>query len=182
MSSNARVYRSPMVFPLMLAGIIGLTVVSTCCAREVRGGARTSVNAGGNRNIGEGANRNVNAGGNRNINANANANANVNRNANVNVNRNANVNVNRNIDVNADNNWDRGMGGCCYHPVATAAAVTATAVVTAAVVGSIVNSVPSTGCQSVVVNGNGYTQCGSTWYQPQYAGTQVTYVVVNPPG
>ena len=24
-------------------------------------------------------------------------------------------------------------------------------------------------------------QCGSTWYQPQYAGTTVQYVVVNPP-
>ena len=26
-----------------------------------------------------------------------------------------------------------------------------------------------------------YQQCGDTWYQPQYAGTQLTYVVVNPP-
>jgi len=33
----------------------------------------------------------------------------------------------------------------------------------------------------VVVNGMSYYQCGSTWYQPRYAGSQVTYVVVNPP-
>jgi hypothetical protein len=81
------------------------------------------------------------------------AQTNVNRN--LNVNRNANVNVNRNVSVNANNNYYRGSyygGGCCYHPVATAAAVTATAVVTAAVVGSIVNSVPPS-CTSVIVNG-----------------------------
>ena len=31
--------------------------------------------------------------------------------------------------------------------------------------------------------GGGYTyyQCGSTWYQPVHQGSQVTYVVVNPP-
>ena len=169
MSSNARVYRSPRVVLLLLMGIFGLAAMAaTCNAREVRGGARTSVNAGGNRNVSAGGNRN--------------ANVDRNYNSNSNVNRNTNVNVNRNIDVNTDNNWNHGMGGCCYHPVATAAAVTTAAVVTAAVVGSVVNSVPSSGCQSVVVNGMGYTQCGATWYQPQYAGTQVTYVVVNQPG
>jgi hypothetical protein len=26
-----------------------------------------------------------------------------------------------------------------------------------------------------------YQHCGNAWYQPQYAGSQVTYVVVNPP-
>lgn len=26
-----------------------------------------------------------------------------------------------------------------------------------------------------------HQQCGSTWYQPRYAGSSVTYVVVNPP-
>ena len=26
-----------------------------------------------------------------------------------------------------------------------------------------------------------YMQCGSTWYQPQYQGSNVTYVVVNQP-
>jgi len=33
----------------------------------------------------------------------------------------------------------------------------------------------------VVVNGYTYYQCGSTWYQPAYQGSSVTYVVVNPP-
>lgn len=89
-----------------------------------------------------------------------------------------NVNVNKNVNVNVDNNR-----GCCnngwdndYHPVATAAAVTATVAVTSAIVGSIVNA-PPPGCVPVNYGGYVYQQCGSTWYQPQ--GTQ--YVVIAPP-
>ena len=88
-----------------------------------------------------------------------------------------NVNVNRNVNVNAN------RGGCCnggwdndYHPVATAAAVTATVAVTAAVVGSMVRTVPAN-CVPVNYGGIVYQQCGSTWYQPQ--GGQ--YIVINPP-
>ncbi|HET6900279.1 MAG TPA: hypothetical protein VFK70_18140 [Vicinamibacteria bacterium] len=104
-------------------------------------------------------------------------------NRNVNVNR--NVYVNRGVSVHGGyyggyRGGYYGGYGCCYHPVATAAAVTAAAVVTAAVVGSIVYSIPPS-CTSVVVNGFAYQQCGSTWYQPQFAGTTTTYVVVNPP-
>ena len=89
-----------------------------------------------------------------------------------------NVNVNKNVNVNVDNH-----GGCChngwdndYHPIATAAAVTATVAVTSAIVGSIVNA-PPPGCVPVNYGGYIYQQCGSTWYQPQ--GTQ--YVVIAPP-
>lgn len=94
----------------------------------------------------------------------------------VNANRNVNINSNRNVNVNVDNH-----GGCCgwdndYHPVATAAAVTATVAVTSAVVGSMVRSVPPN-CAPVNYGGMVYQQCGGTWYQPQ--GSQ--YVVVNPP-
>jgi hypothetical protein len=85
-----------------------------------------------------------------------------------------NVNVNRNVNV------DRHGWGCCYHPVATGVAVGATAAVTAAVIGSVVYRLPPS-CTSAIVNGVTYQQCGSTWYQPQYAGSNVTYVVVNPP-
>ena len=94
-----------------------------------------------------------------------------------------NINVNRNVNVNVDNH------GCCDHynnnwyydhPVATAAAVTTTVAVTAAAIGSIVRSVPPS-CASVVVNGIAYQQCGSTWYQPQYVGSSVQYVVVVAP-
>jgi hypothetical protein len=110
--------------------------------------------------------------------------ANVNRgsvNRTTNINRNVNVNVDR--DVHVHGGYYGGYGGCCYHdyhPVATAAAVTATAMVTAAVIGSITHTLPS-GCSSVMVNGFAYQQCGSTWYQPQLSGGSTTYVVVNPP-
>jgi hypothetical protein len=67
-----------------------------------------------------------------------------------------------------------------YHPVARTAAVVGTAAVTAAVVGSVVHSLPPS-CSQVVVGNVAYQQCGNSWYRPQYAGSQVTYVVVNPP-
>lgn len=96
----------------------------------------------------------------------------------------ANVNVNRDVNVNVHNDYHGGYGygygGCCYHPVATAAAVTATAVVTSAVIGSIVYSLPPS-CSAVYVNGITYQQCGSAWYQPQFSGGSTTYVVVNAP-
>ena len=99
------------------------------------------------------------------------------------VNRNVNVNRNVHRDRNVDVHVHGGYRGCCYHSVgtavATAAAVTATAVVTAAVVGSIVHTLPPS-CTVVAVNGIAYQQCGTTWYQPQYAGTTVQYIVVNP--
>jgi len=93
---------------------------------------------------------------------------------NVNANRNVNANVNRNVNVNVNNRggWDNDY----YHPVATAAAVTAGVAVTAAVVGSVVNAVPA-GCVPVNYGGLIYQQCGSTWYQPQGSG----YVVINQP-
>ena len=50
----------------------------------------------------------------------------------------------------------------------------------AVAVGSIVRSLPPS-CSAMVVNGITYQQCGGTWYQPQYMGTQVSYVVVNAP-
>ena len=67
-----------------------------------------------------------------------------------------------------------------YRPIARTAAVVGTAAVTAAVVGSVVSTLPPA-CSSVVVGNVAYQQCGSAWYRPQYAGTTVNYVVVNPP-
>jgi|RhiMethySRZTD1v2_1073278.scaffolds.fasta_scaffold12284_11 hypothetical protein len=99
-----------------------------------------------------------------------NVNANVNRNRNVNVNR--NYNVHRDVDVDVDHGH--------YHPVARGVAFGAAATLTAAAVGSVVNSLPPS-CSTTMVNGLTYQNCGGTWYQPRYAGTQVNYVVVNPP-
>jgi hypothetical protein len=87
--------------------------------------------------------------------------------------------VDRDFDVgddwwDYDDRWD----GCCYYPVARAAAWGAAA--TAATYGSSAYALPSD-CVSTVVNGITYYQCGSAWYQPQFQGTTVTYVAVSPP-
>jgi hypothetical protein len=145
-----------------------LTVLVLACfamapVAEARGGG--GVGGGGGR-AGAGA-------GDRQIN-NSRADVRTNNVRNTSVN---NVNVNRNVNVNAN------RGGCCnngwdndYHPVATAAAVTATVAVTSAVIGSMVRTVPAN-CVPVNYGGIVYQQCGSTWYQPQ--GGQ--YIVINPP-
>jgi hypothetical protein len=149
---------------------LGITVWAQ---RGSRGAARSSVSRSSSASV----NRNVDV--NRNVNANRNVDVNRNVNANRNVDVNRNVGVNRNIDVDRDIDVDHRYGGgygCCYHPVAR----TAAAVTTAAVIGSMVYSLPSS-CQEINVNGLTYQQCGSTWYQPQFSGSSVTYIVVNPP-
>ena len=143
--------------------VIGAMVLNTGVSAQTRGGRG---NYSGN----------VRSSANSSVNRNYNQNTNVNRNVNVNQ----NVNVNRNVNVNDSYHGGYYGGGCCYHPVATAAAVTATAVATSAVVGSIVDRPPA-GCVTTVVNGLAYQQCGNTWYQPRMSGTTTTYVVVNAP-
>ena len=136
------------------------------------GGARAGGGGGG------GGARNVQA---SNINADVRTNnvrsTSVN-NVNVNnVNRNVNnVNVDRNVNVNVNNGCCNGGWDNNYHPVATAAAVTAAVGVTSAIVGSMVRTVP-VGCVPVNYGGMIYQQCGGTWYQPQ--GSQ--FVVISPP-
>ena len=108
------------------------------------------------------------------------------------VNRNVNRNVNRDVDVHGDYGYYRGgryyggyrgYGGYGYGaPVARAAAYGVAAGVTAAAIGSVAYSLPS-GCSSLYYSGLGYYNCGGVYYQPQYSGTNVTYVVVqNPQG
>ena len=105
---------------------------------------------------------------------------NGNRNKNVNRNTNVNRNVNRNTNVNVNVNSGHGRYGRHYHPVGTALAVGAAVAVTSAVIGSIIYSLPS-GCTTIVRGGIAYQQCGSVWYQPQYAGNNVSYMAVNQP-
>jgi hypothetical protein len=93
------------------------------------------------------------------------------------VNPTTNVNpsfsLGRHLDVDAD--VDRN-----YHPWAAAAGVTTAAVAAGAKVGSIVLSIPPS-CQTVVVRGVAYSECGSTWYMPQMQGASIVYVVVARP-
>jgi hypothetical protein len=150
--------------PLAAVAIISLTVPPPAEAAGGKHGGAAGARAGG----GGGAHQRPQVNNSR-----ADVRTNNVRNTSVN-----NVNVNKNVNVNVDN-----RGGCCgrgwdndYHPVATAAAVTATVAVTSAVVGSLVRTVP-TGCVPVNYGGIIYQQCGTVWYQPQ--GTQ--YIVINPP-
>lgn len=129
-------------------------------ARRAHGATRSHVHRGGNKNI----NKNVNRGGNRNANRGGNKNININKNVNVNVN-------NRNNNNYHHHNHHNNVG------VAVAAGIA-----TGIVVGSIVaaSTLPPS-CVTTVINGISYRQCGSSWYQPRYSGTQVNYIVVNPP-
>lgn len=153
---------------LLLAAFVLAPVAE---ARERNGGG----GGGGNRQAAQ--NRGGN-GGDRNVKVN-NSRTDV-RSTNVRNTSVNNVNVNKNVNVNVDNNNRHGGWDNNYHPVATAAAVTAAVVVTSAVVGSMVRTVPSN-CVPVNYGGMVYQQCGSTWYQPQYSGPQVQYIVINPP-
>ena len=103
-------------------------------------------------------------------------NGDFNRNANVgDVNR--NVNVDRDLDVHGNfyGGYDR-----WGHPVAAGVAAGVAGAVTSAALGSTVAVLPPS-CSTVVVDGIGYNQCGSTWYEPYYSGTTVQYMVVSPP-
>ncbi|HEY0334324.1 MAG TPA: DUF6515 family protein [Stenotrophomonas sp.] len=51
---------------------------------------------------------------------------------------------------------------------------------TSAILGSVVYSLPDS-CTVTTIDNVTYQECGDTWYRPQYAGTSVQYIVVNPP-
>jgi hypothetical protein len=105
-----------------------------------------------------------------------------NRNTHVNNSvHNVNIDNHRDVDIDVDGRGRYGYDDH-YHPIATAAAVTATVAVTSAVVGAIFtpSQIPAD-CVQVMRYNTAYMQCGSTWFQPQYQGSNVTYVVVNAP-
>jgi hypothetical protein len=170
-TSISRLLLAPLAV-LVLAGV-ALAPIAEAAPNKGGGGGNARAAGGGGGGGGAKPKAQVN-------NSKADVRTNNVRNTSVNnVNNNVNVSSNKNVNVNVDNN----RGGCCnngwdndYHPIATAAAVTATVAVTAAVVGSIVNA-PPPGCVPVNYGGMIYQQCGTVWYMPQ--GPQ--YVVINPP-
>jgi hypothetical protein len=138
--------------PILAVTLIASALAPVHAQREnVRNTTQTSLNQ----------NRNTN------VKADRNTKVNVRKNTNVNVNRNTNVHVNRNVNVNVNNRY----GYYSHGP--SVAGVVATAIV----VGAIVHSLPPN-CTTLVVNGLAYQNCGGTYYQPQYHGSSVTYVVV----
>jgi hypothetical protein len=90
---------------------------------------------------------------------------------------NGNVHVgnnNVNVNVNGDHGWDWDDH---YHPVAAGVAFGAAAAVTRAAVGSMMYSLPPA-CSPYR---GPYYYCGGVYYEPQYQGDKVVYVVVNQP-
>jgi len=146
---------SRILVPLLAFAVV-LAWSAPSDARGGRGGGAARASASGSVNRG-------------NVNHNANTNRNVDRSTTINSSREVNVNV----DNDRWNDWDD-------HPVAAAAVVTTGVAMTAAAIGSIVYSVPPE-CVNTEVGGTTYLQCGSTWYAPQYSGSNVQYVVVAPP-
>jgi hypothetical protein len=168
-NSISRLLLAPLA--VLVLGSVALAPLAEAAGNKGGGGGGGGARAGGGGGGGGGAKPKAQVN-----NSNKDVRTNNVRNTSVN---NVNVSSNKNVNVNVDNN----RGGCCnngwdndYHPIATAAAVTATVAVTAAIVGSIV-SAPPPGCYPVNYGGIIYQQCGSVWYMPQ--GPQ--YVVVNPP-
>jgi len=160
---------------LFVAPVVALTLASFAMipvAEAARGGGGGAQIRGGGGGGGGARAGNAQAGSRQVDNSRADARTNNVRSTSVNnVSSSRNVNVDRdvNVDVDVDHHggWDND-----YHPVAAAAAVTATAIV----IGSMVRTVPAN-CVPVNYGGVVYQQCGTTWYQPQ--GGQ--YVVINPP-
>ncbi len=177
---------SKKFFTAALAALLAAGVATTAGAFQVRGGAQTSVNNANRESAREAnvatrqSNRTARASDRQNTMQQASSNR-ANAATNISSNRaNAATNISNNRANVANNYNDSHNSWYNDHPVATAAAVTTAVVGTAAVVGSIVHSLPPS-CSAMTINGVTYQQCGSTYYQPQYAGTTVQYVVVNPP-
>lgn len=138
------------------------------------GGAARAGGGAGRANGGVSANRDISS---SSIRSSQDVNRSVTRNGDLN----RNVNVDRDLDVHGNFNGGYDRWG---HPVAAGAAVGVAAgvagAVTSAAIGSQVAVLPPS-CSTVVVNEIGYSQCGSTWYEPYYSGTTVQYMVVEPP-
>jgi hypothetical protein len=82
------------------------------------------------------------------------------------------IGTDRSVDLDVD--VDEGRGP------ARAAVVTSDTIVAETAVGRIVRTLPP-GCSATVVADIGYQNCSGTWYQPQYAGMTLQYLVVRPP-
>ena len=145
--------------------------ISSTADAQRRGGGGGRAGGSVNRNVARTSVRSSDT-----VNRNVTRNGDINRNVNRNVDVNRNVNVDRDIDfdrdIDVDVDYDR-----WGHPVARGVAA---GVAAGIALGTTVAMLPSN-CATIVVNGIGYSQCGSTWYQPYYSGTTVQYVVVGAP-
>jgi hypothetical protein len=100
------------------------------------------------------------------------------RNVDRNTNRNTNIGSNNDINIDVDDGW--GGGDWDYHPIAAGVAFGTAAAITSAAIGSMYYSLPA-GCPPYPYGGYTYYNCNNVWYQPQYSGSSVNYVVINDP-
>lgn len=99
----------------------------------------------------------------------------VHHSAHVSVHHHADVNVHHHadVDVHVDHH---------YHDHHVDAGDVMLGAITGLAIGAVVTaaSMPPT-CQNIIINNISYRQCGSTWYQPYYVGTELRFQVVAPP-
>jgi hypothetical protein len=95
-----------------------------------------------------------------------------------NVDRDTNIGSNNDINIDVDDGW--GGGDWDYHPIAAGVAFGTAAAVTSAAIGSMYYSLPSS-CPPYPYGGYTYHYCNNVWYQPQYSGSTVNYVVIDDP-
>jgi hypothetical protein len=153
---------------VVIVSLIALTLFvhpEVAAARGVRGGTRINVN------------------GNRHVNRDRKVNRRDNNKRDININRNTNVNIDR--DVNVRRHGRHGYHGN-YHDHDDDDGIGVGAAIAIGIAGLAVGSIVTAAamppsCNMVNVNGTNYKRCGDTWYQPQYSGSEVNYVVVNPP-
>jgi hypothetical protein len=143
--------------------------------RATAGGSVNSANRAQTANRGQNTNQSINNSGNRN-NVNTGNRNNINT-GNINT---GDVNINRDVNVDVDNGWHGDWDYNHYHPVATAAVVTAAVATTAWVMGSYYRSLPPN-CATIYRGTVVYYQCGTYWYQPVYSGSSVQYVAIAAP-
>jgi hypothetical protein len=124
------------------------------------GGGRTNIGNADRTNIGNGDRTNIGNG------------------DRTNISNDRPININDNDIVAGGGHWDSDYG-CCSGWGAAAAGFAAGAI-TAAAIGSTVYALPPA-CPISVYGGTTYNHCGGVWYQPQFQGTETTYIVVEQP-
>jgi hypothetical protein len=174
--------KAGMAVGAMLLTVAALAPDMAAAQRHARASAPTSVHRGGGGGGARAAPSRSNVQGNgaqrNNVQNNAQRN-NVQRNGGNNRVNTGDVNIgngNRNTNINIDNDHG-GDWNDNYHPIARGVAFGTAAAVTAAAVGSMMYTLPPA-CSPYRTS---YYYCGGVYYEPQYQGDKVVYVVVPQP-
>ncbi len=98
------------------------------------------------------------------------------------INRHGDININKNVNVNVNKKYyNRGGSRHRYYNNYNAGAFAAGLIVGTAISASAYSSAYPSGCVATFVGNTTYYQCGTTWYQREYASSGTTYIVVNNP-